>query len=270
MEKPRALLTNDDGIDSLFLRALADALVDTFTLYIAAPATEQSWIGRAMTRRTPVTVESIDTLPAKAWAIGGTPSDCVNIALANLLGELPDIVISGINIGHNASLPLLYSSGTIAGALEGANWGLPALAVSQQITEGLFEDITAQRGQLPEPLQPYLKEAARQTAALAKRMIGHPNKALHVYNLNFPMPLGEKTPWVATRPAYVRLPGLYEAVSPGTFRFRFAPGKPIPTGTPTDRETLLAGRVSLSILNFGALSTSNEEELPGLLPPEDS
>ena len=264
MEKPRALLTNDDGIDSAFLHVLAEALVEKFTLYIAAPATEQSWIGRAMTRRAPVSVQAINTLPAPAWAITGTPSDCVNIALASLLGELPDLVISGINIGHNASLPLLYSSGTVAGALEGANWGLPALAVSQQIVEGLFEDVTAQQGQLPEALSPSLKEAARQTADLAAKMVGRPNKGLHVYNLNFPMPLAPDTPWVATRPAHVRLPGLYEAVAEGTYRFRFAPGKPIPTGSPTDRETLLSGKISLSVLNFGALLASNEEEIPEL------
>lgn len=257
MGKPRALLTNDDGIDSLFLRALAEAMSPEFDLWIAAPAVEQSWIGRAMSRRTSVTVTEINDLPGRAWAVGGTPTDCVNLALAHLLREPPHIVVSGINIGHNASVPLLFSSGTIAGALEGANWGLPSIAVSQQIPSDAFDTVASGRGALSESLAPSLREAALETTRYALSLGGRSNPDLHVHNLNFPMPLVPGTPWVDTVPARVRLPGLYESATNGEFRFRFAHGEENPSGRLSDRRALEEGKISLSILNFSALGTSN-------------
>ena len=100
--KPHALVTNDDGIESAFLHRLVEALLPDFQVSVAAPAFEQSWIGRAISRRREVEViQSPSIFPSgvDAWAISGTPTDCVNIALGNLLPKLPDIVISGINIG---------------------------------------------------------------------------------------------------------------------------------------------------------------------------
>ncbi|MCC5808055.1 MAG: 5'/3'-nucleotidase SurE [Opitutales bacterium] len=259
MGKPRALLTNDDGVDSLFLRAIAEALAEAFELWIAAPAVEQSWIGRAMSRRTSVSVQEVGGLPGPAWAVGGTPTDCVNLALAHLLPEPPDVVISGINIGHNTSLPLLYSSGTVAGALEGANWGLPALAVSQQIAAEAFERVTSGRGALPPEHEPSLREAAAQSARYALTLCGTGNPDLHVHNLNFPMPLRADTPWVRTVPARVRLPGLYEPDDNSGYRFRFAHGEERAGGQVTDRRALEAGKTSLSILNFSAPGASKAQ-----------
>ena len=126
--KPLALVTNDDGIDSAFLHRLVEALAKDFEVAVAAPAFEQSWIGRAISRRTEVEViPSPSHFPSgvQAWAVSGTPTDCVNIALGNLLDRQPDIVVSGINIGFNTTETLILCSGTIAGAMEGAQWGLP-------------------------------------------------------------------------------------------------------------------------------------------------
>lgn len=259
MGKPHVLLTNDDGIDSLFLRAIAEALEAAFEVFIAAPAVEQSWIGRAMSRRASVSVEAVAGFPGPAWAVGGTPTDCVNLALDHLLGDLPDIVVSGINIGHNASLPLLYSSGTVAGALEGANWGLPALAVSQQIAPDAFERVTAGRGALPPEHEPSLREAAVQSARYALNLCGTGNPDLHVHNLNFPMPLTTETAWVRTVPARVRLPGLYDPSENGGYLFRFAQGEEAAGGPMTDRRALATGKTSLSILNFSALGASKSQ-----------
>ena len=139
--KPHALVTNDDGIESVFLHRLVDALLPDFDVSVAAPAFEQSWIGRAVSRHGEVEViRSPSIFPAgvDAWAISGTPTDCVNIALGNLISKQPDIVLSGINIGYNTTETLILSSGTIAGAIEGALWGLPAIAFSKCVPNHLF------------------------------------------------------------------------------------------------------------------------------------
>ena len=133
MNKPTALVTNDDGIDSYFLQVLVRRMQENFEVCVAAPSKEQSWIGRGMTRRDPVTVESFNDLGVPAWKIGGTPTDCVNIALGCLLEQKPDIVVSGINLGMNVTLPMILASGTVAGALEGSFWGIPSIAFSQNI-----------------------------------------------------------------------------------------------------------------------------------------
>ena len=128
MTKPTALVTNDDGIDSYFLQVLVRRLQEKFDVIVAAPAKEQSWTGRSMTRRDPVSVKEFKGLDVPAWIIDGTPTDCVNIALESLVNNCrPDIVVSGINLGMNVTLPMILASGTVAGALEAAFGESPPL-----------------------------------------------------------------------------------------------------------------------------------------------
>src|SRR5690554_6084905 len=147
-QKTHVLVTNDDGIDSFFLRCLVEGLMESFRVTVAAPMGEQSWIGRALSRNREVHVAECEDFPCRAFALDGTPSDCVNIALGHLLqDDFPELVCSGINIGFNATLPLILSSGTIAGAIEGACWGLPALAFSHQIPPSEYETLRQNHGQ---------------------------------------------------------------------------------------------------------------------------
>ena len=132
------LVTNDDGLDSVFLHELVHALLAAgHRLLVAAPAGEQSWIGAAKTRYRPLRSRQTDRgFGCPTWSVDGTPSDCVNIALAHLLpADAPAIegVVSGINIGRNTSLAFIIASGTIGGAWEGALHGLPAVALSQEL-----------------------------------------------------------------------------------------------------------------------------------------
>ena len=120
MERPLALVTNDDGIDSPFLHGLVNALTEDFEVLVAAPAREQSWSSRSFTRRGDIAVKERTDLPWPAWSIDGTPSDCVNLACGNLVSRRPAVVVSGLNVGFNVSLPLILASGTVAAALEGS------------------------------------------------------------------------------------------------------------------------------------------------------
>jgi 5'-nucleotidase len=249
------LITNDDGIESGFLHTIAHALSEHFEITIAAPAQEQSWIGRAVSRRRPVKVTPHPELPWTAWTIDGTPTDCVNIALGNLLPERPDAVVSGINIGYNTTIPLIYCSGTVAGALEGAFWGLPAFAISQEIPDELFAGITEAKGQLPAQWQALLDANARHAAELIKRILsdGSGQSDAVVHNLNYPSRPKHPYETVLTVPAPLQELPFYKKDDSGDYSFHFQHGIPVKSGQKTDREALLEGEISHSILNFSAL-----------------
>src|SRR5262245_42235999 len=116
----RILVTNDDGIHSQGIIALAKALERIGEVFVVAPSHEMSAASHSLTLTRPLRINEID----------GTPADCVTIARGHLLKDRrPDIVLSGINYGPNLGDDTTYS-GTVAGALEGSIHGLPAIAVS--------------------------------------------------------------------------------------------------------------------------------------------
>jgi 5'-nucleotidase len=123
----RILVTNDDGIHSEGIHALANALRAMGEVVVVAPLTEASAIGHALTLRRPLRIESFGS---GAYGVDGTPTDCINLAIRIILdGRKPDLVASGINKGYNVGDDLTYS-GTVAGALEAALLGIPSVAVS--------------------------------------------------------------------------------------------------------------------------------------------
>ncbi|MBP1635273.1 MAG: surE [Acidobacteria bacterium] len=129
---PRILITNDDGVRSPGIKALADALEGLGEIVVLAPVREASAIGHALTLHHPLRLEH---LRGTVYALDGTPTDCVNIAVAAVLRGLPDLVVSGINKGLNVGDDVTYS-GTVSGALEASLLGVRAIAVSLQEGEG--------------------------------------------------------------------------------------------------------------------------------------
>ena len=120
------LVTNDDGVTSEGIHALAAAMKPLGDVVIVAPLQEASAIGHALTLRRPLRIEPVG---AHVHAVDGTPTDCVNIGCEIILKRLPDLVVSGINKGWNLGDDITYS-GTVSGALEGALLGVPSIAVS--------------------------------------------------------------------------------------------------------------------------------------------
>ncbi len=126
----RILLSNDDGIYSPGLRALMDAVEDFGEVWVVAPDIEQSGVSHAFSLTGPLRVEQVQLDGCqRCYAVRGTPVDTVKLALREILPELPDMVISGINRGENSGVNILYS-GTVSGAMEGAILGIPSIAVS--------------------------------------------------------------------------------------------------------------------------------------------
>ena len=127
----RILISNDDGIFAPGIAALVQAFAAAgHEIYVAAPDAQRSAASHSVTLTAPLRAQEV-SLPgaARAWAVSGTPVDCVKLAL-NCLCPQAEAVISGVNHGYNAGTDVLYS-GTVAAAMEGAICGRPAMAVSQ-------------------------------------------------------------------------------------------------------------------------------------------
>ncbi len=128
MARVRILVTNDDGIASPGIHAVAAALGTLGEVWIVAPDRERTAVGHAVTLHKPL---RITKMAPRVFMVNGTPVDCVNLALVKILPEQPALIVSGINRGVNLGDDVMYS-GTVSGALEGTILGIPSLAVSQE------------------------------------------------------------------------------------------------------------------------------------------
>ena len=128
-EKPLILVTNDDGIDSPGIYALAEVMKELGEVIVAAPDRQQSAIGHALTVAQPLRTTKFKRNKMFGHAINGTPTDCVKFAISAILKHKPDLVISGINHGQNTSVNILYS-GTVSAATEGMLLKIPSIAIS--------------------------------------------------------------------------------------------------------------------------------------------
>jgi len=124
--RPLFLVTNDDGVEAAGINALAETLRSVGDVVVAAPDREQSATSHAISLDRPLRV--VERSPG-VFAIDGTPVDCVYLGLLHLVPRRPTLVVSGINHGYNLGSDVFYS-GTVAGAVEGALRGIPAIAVS--------------------------------------------------------------------------------------------------------------------------------------------
>jgi 5'-nucleotidase len=129
------LVTNDDGIEARGIRTMARAMAALGRVTIVAPHVEQSATSHALTLRRPLRVRWLEERVA---SVDGTPTDCVLLAVHDLLGEAPDVVVSGVNHGANLGDDVIYS-GTVAAAYEATLLGIPALAVSLGPGRGMRE-----------------------------------------------------------------------------------------------------------------------------------
>lgn len=125
------LITNDDGIFSNGVLCLAKALQPFGNVSIVCPDQERSAISHAITLKSPVKANKVNFFDTalEAWAVNGTPADCVKMALEVILKDKPDVIVSGINRGPNLGRDVFYS-GTISAAIEGAMYQIPSIAVS--------------------------------------------------------------------------------------------------------------------------------------------
>ena len=166
VKRPKILVSNDDGIHAVGLTALAAALEAVGEVYVVAPDRERSAVGHAVTLHRPLRV---DRLGPRRFAVNGTPSDCVNLAILGMLPVRPDVVVAGVNAGSNLGDDVTYS-GTVSAAMEGTLLGVPSLAVS--LIEG---SRAADYG-----------PAARAAARLTRLLLRDRDRGVTLLNVNVP------------------------------------------------------------------------------------
>lgn len=254
----KLLVTNDDGINSPFLHELIHALQAAgHELYVVAPVNEQSWTGASKTRSRPVKSAVVDRgFGCPTWIVDGTPSDCVNIAIAHLLPAKVEGVVSGINVGFNCTLGFIIASGTVAGAWEGALHGLPAMAVSQDVSEEIYYHLKEHGGVPDGELLATLKISATHAARLVGELLpATPPRSFTVHNLNFPTPCRPDTLLKQTVPAHFFVPGLFTAADDqGRHRLVWAEGEDVsPPELLTDLKCVETGFISHSVLDYRKL-----------------
>jgi len=213
------LVTNDDGWDSPALVPLARALGALEEVRTVVPDRERSWISKAITRFEEVSVERADREGCAMWRTTGCPADCAQIGIHALFDTLPDVVVSGINVGYNHGLAFLMSSGTVGGATEGWIAGLPAVACSTGVSEGHAE--WARAAQEAGARHGWERAAAVCADVVATVLArGIPGDA-DLLSVNLPWGSGPETPREITELGRVGYDQVFQETAPGRYAHRF-------------------------------------------------
>lgn len=131
----KALISNDDGVTASGILSAKKAVEDLCETIVVAPERQQSGIGHALTLYEPLRVNKRVLKDGTiAYGVTGTPTDAVTVGLFQILDEKPDLMISGINTGFNIGQAELTTSGTVGAAIEAATFGIPTIAISQEVT----------------------------------------------------------------------------------------------------------------------------------------
>ncbi len=191
----RILVTNDDGIYAPGLRAAARSVEGLGEVVVVAPSSQKSGVGRSVSVFEPLRLTQVNWPEIQAYSASGTPTDAVILGLfAVMKGEMPQLALSGINVGENISTDTVTTSGTIGGALEAASYGIPAIAASIQVVDqgDKFDNHHS---------SPYEFDVAeRLVRRVANRVLdkGLP-PGVDILNINLPIEATEDTEIVVTR-----------------------------------------------------------------------
>ena len=248
--KKSILLTNDDGYQSHALIALRNSLEDLYNVTIVAPDRERSAISMAITLNQPLRVKEVSD---NTFAVSGTPSDCVNIAMQEIMEERPDFILSGMNFGENISFDVLYS-GTVGAAFSGHMYGVPAMAVS------LIPD----RSRTDEDIYD-IQKGVEVTLTVLESIIRQSSNHI-VYNLNIPyLNNGEIVVTSLGRKRY--RPDVEKRTDPrGRDYFWLGTGHPIyDMDEGTDVWAVLNGYISLSAIRYDLNCSAELKKLEQLL-----
>jgi 5'-nucleotidase len=236
----RILVTNDDGIFSEGLKALAEAMAEVGEVIVIAPDREQSASGHSLTLHRPLRIRKV----REHWfTVDGTPTDCVNLGVQGLLKEKPpDLVVSGINFGLNMGNDVTYS-GTVSATFEANLQHLPGIAFSQEVEEGF---------------------SFRRSAVLARELVseilsaGSLPKDL-MLNVNFPAQEPEGVRWTRLGKRKYKQT-VVEKVDPMGRKYYWIAGTPewkLEKGT--DQDALTSGLVSVTPLHLDLTDYRNLE-----------
>lgn len=238
----KILIVNDDSIHAPGIAVLARAAAELGDVWVVAPAEQCSAMSQKLTLREPLTLKEAPEFPAPvrgAWQVGGTPVDCVKVALEYLLEEKPDWVFSGINNGYNVGFDISYS-GTLGAAFEAVRNGVPAMAFSA-------------------PSDSHLESCAPYLVPLIRELAEETPEPGQVWNVNFPplrtRPLSGILRDRIPAPVSMFMESYTESVAPDGTRLLHIQGTPTPDDrfpAGSDAEAVRKGYISIGkVRGFG-------------------
>jgi 5'-nucleotidase len=228
----KILLTNDEGVSAAGLLAMKNALLDLGDLQVVAPAGEQSGMSLALTYLGPIQAGPANLSDGyEAHQVHGTPVDCVKFALLELFEEAPDLVVSGLNVGLNTGVNVMYS-GTVAAALEASMGGVASVA---------FSTVPGDGGQI--------EWAAGQSRRVLDMLLDSHDGMARTYNVNIPDSTDSPPACVYTKQAREPFKERYRpAGRKGAYRLETATNPVQGVDDDTDVGALLMGRISVTPL----------------------
>ena len=251
----RVLITNDDGIYAPGLLTLYRELEKEYELSVVAPESEMSAVGHAITLTSPIRVQGVQRNGAFfGYAVKGTPADCVKIAVQELLSQPPEIVLSGINLGANVGVNVLYS-GTVSAATEGAFLGIKSAAVSLDTREN-----------------PDFRFAAQFCRELIQFMLKFGLKERTALNVNIPaLPADMITGVSITRQGLARFRESFERrMDPRGGVYYWLSGEfPVEDTIPdADARALREGKISITPISYDLSREDEIQRLRACSPPQ--
>ena len=248
-DRPVIMVSNDDGVYSRGLKILYESVSRLGDTVVVAPETPKSSSGLGLTLHKPLRLEELHMWDTVVYAINGTPSDVVHLAL-NVLTNRIDLVVSGVNIGDNTSIQVILSSGTVGAAAQAGLLGIPAIAFSAAVSsqEDLEDDIYVS----------FIRKVIRE---LAWQVIknGMP-EGVDVINVNFPGRIDSNTRIKIARPARLRyLEHMVERRDPLGRRYFWLYGKPVEPEKDTDVYVILVeGNIAVTPISFNLYPMSEK------------
>jgi len=247
------LLTNDDGYKSAGFLPLLKELSKEFSVVVVAPTKEKSWIGKAITTKKGLKLKKVKLDGFEIFTINGTPADCVQIGLYNVLDSFPKMVVSGVNQGANVGHARILSSGTIGAAMEASIEGVMALASSLRIPREIKKTLDL----FDEKNYVVFENAAKITAKLAKLLIDKEfDNDVDLFSANIPFNVSLDTGIEITKPfknPYGKL--FYEEEDGFILRTPNLDFENLQDGT--DLKALSEGKISLTPISLALFSNSS-------------
>jgi 5'-nucleotidase len=245
------LVSNDDGIRAAGIRALQEALAPVGEVWVVAPDREQSAASHSLSLLRPLRVEEVGP---RCYAVDGTPTDCVNLAINGIMPVRPDLVVSGINPGANLGDDVTYS-GTVSAAMEGTLLGVPSIAMSLVVTNG----------------RPDFEPAATFAVRLAVSVAGQGLPRDTLLNVNVPaLPRAELRGYAVTRQGKRRYgDAIVEKVDPRGKKYYWIGGDDMGfvPAEGTDFTAVQSGTISVTPLHLDLTNYASIEKLNDLRVP---
>jgi 5'-nucleotidase len=246
------LVTNDDGYKSAGFVPLVKELSKRYDVCAVVPDRGRSWIGKAITPKRELKLRKVQQDGIEMHLLDGTPADCIQIGLYEVVHTRPKLVISGINIGLNIGVARMLSSGTIGAAIEASIDGVKALAASLSVPMKVRET----NPDFYHPIcYPFFQTPVKITEKVAKIIMDEHFEGVDLFSLNIPFDATLQTPLEITIPYRTRYGRLFHRIK-NNYLQRTPPVEFKDMGEHTDLRAISEDKISLTPMDISLVAQS--------------